>query len=798
MGLLRFGNPLTVSGNEITDATRALGIDGDGLQNDGSFGIWEQTTNGVPNSAGFATWTLSRFAAPTADLTHSLFGTTGKFTVATAGDSFAGIGGDTGAMRCGMVAGQTYTFSVWVYIPSTNPGSGTWFLNIFDNDGTGYAKTSVTITERDQLVRKTVTRTLRAGATEAFVRVENNGGVVGDVVYIEAPQVEQKPIATPYKKTTGVAATRPAARLQAPASLLDETQGGIMLRLAMGYDASAALTQNNVFFEWQDSANERLVLDYIRAPTQTWRIAREHSGTFQSVVSAAQTFHAGDEVTVIACWDAGNVKISVNGGPFVSAAAALIPTLAATMFDIGSAGGGALVCDSRVKWAATFEGTLTDADAATIAAFASDPSPLDFPDTANVTAVFKFDDATYITYDPNASTSTPTPRYTAAGGWRFILGDQAGRPIANLTTISKDRSLAYRLLRPASATLKVPSDHELVATAHTDGFPLVDAMRRTLRAYRRERQTDGSYLWTCRFAGAVWQVEDVADGDTAWTTISAFDPLQRLAHRFTGTDPTPRALQDGGQIAKGLIDDANALGATGIATSGYGNVYDVTPARVVQYDRRAVGDALTELASAYNGFDFVLRPVIQSPGQEDGTLCAYSVYAHYGSFKPDVVFGWDMPPHNLKSVDRQVDGEELANVVTAIGTPQDQTVALTSTQSAPGSIADFGRYESVDTLGDVVDQAYLDAQAQSEVQVAQSPRSIVQATPSPTDVTTLGQRGRVPRPFLDFDLGDTVTVQASKRLRGGFVEQQRVYGFTLTVDPNGVEYVSSIVTSSDG
>lgn len=45
---------LTLSGNEITDATRALGIQGDGLLNDSSYGIWPAATN-LRLNGGFET-----------------------------------------------------------------------------------------------------------------------------------------------------------------------------------------------------------------------------------------------------------------------------------------------------------------------------------------------------------------------------------------------------------------------------------------------------------------------------------------------------------------------------------------------------------------------------------------------------------------------------------------------------------------------------------------------------------------------------------------------------------------------
>lgn len=45
---------MTVTGNEITDASRVLGIDGDGIVSDGSFGFWPASTNLHPNG-GFET-----------------------------------------------------------------------------------------------------------------------------------------------------------------------------------------------------------------------------------------------------------------------------------------------------------------------------------------------------------------------------------------------------------------------------------------------------------------------------------------------------------------------------------------------------------------------------------------------------------------------------------------------------------------------------------------------------------------------------------------------------------------------
>ena len=59
---------LAATGNEITDATRALGIEGDGLASDSSFGCHPASTNLHPNG-GFETnvegWAANGGGAPT-------------------------------------------------------------------------------------------------------------------------------------------------------------------------------------------------------------------------------------------------------------------------------------------------------------------------------------------------------------------------------------------------------------------------------------------------------------------------------------------------------------------------------------------------------------------------------------------------------------------------------------------------------------------------------------------------------------------------------------------------------------
>lgn len=381
--------------------------------------------------------------------------------------------------------------------------------------------------------------------------------------------------------------------------------------------------------------------------------------------------------------------------------------------------------------------------------------------------------------------------------WRFILGDLLGRPIANLTPIAKDVGLGFRLLRPDALTLRVPSDHADVGGLHTDGHPKVDSLRRTLRAYRRERQSDGSYEWTIRFAGVVWNLQDVGDEASAWTTISAYSPMQRLSARYTGLDTADR-VGDGGALAKALVDATNALGPTGIATSGYGNVFETTPTRSVRYERKEIGAALIELAGAYNGFDFDFVPIHQPAGTENGTLVAMHVYGRKGANRENAVFAYAKSPHNVARIERLIDPSIVANAISGFGGALAGADGISSSAGSATSLADFGRYEAIEVESDVVTQSFLDALMAEEAVLRARPRDMVKISPATSETTADGtRRGRVPEPWRDFEIGDTVQVWAGEKLRGGFVALQRVYGFGLTVDDLGVERLDQIAASPE-
>ncbi len=111
-------------------------------------------------------------------------GTASGLLTASGAEAEAAPVGDAGALRMGMLPGLTYTFTAWLYVPTGSGPLASVFLAFLDNDGTGYAGPLAAPTVFDAWNRVSVTRTIRAGATEAFCRVETVAGN-GKTVYVD-------------------------------------------------------------------------------------------------------------------------------------------------------------------------------------------------------------------------------------------------------------------------------------------------------------------------------------------------------------------------------------------------------------------------------------------------------------------------------------------------------------------------------------------------------------------------------------------------------------------------------------
>jgi len=163
-------------------------------------------------------------------------------------------------------------------------------------------------------------------------------------------------------------------------------------------------------------------------------------------------------------------------------------------------------------------------------------------------------------------------------------------------------------------------------------------------------------------------------------------------------------------------------------------------------------------------------------------LASFKLYAGArGQSRPNVRFDWGHGGNSAAQITRTVDLEQLVNNAYAVG---GSTFVNVLQQT---SINRFGAFFGEVSATDTDDSTLLTAYANEAMQLAAQAATVYTITPTV---------GKCPMPFDDFTLGDTITISAGPKLRGGFTALQRVYGFTLTMDDDTTaEMLTEVVTS---
>jgi len=369
--------------------------------------------------------------------------------------------------------------------------------------------------------------------------------------------------------------------------------------------------------------------------------------------------------------------------------------------------------------------------------------------------------------------------------WRWDLcegganNSSAGTFIASLDPFVMDRQMTFDLNRPASVSGKIASNNDLIRTTYGDGLPYLGEGYRTLKAYRFENGE-----WVIRFAGIVWTVDDEGDEDSAYTSFAAFDPWQMLTtgamiRRNDGNlKKTVTLANNAAAAVKRHIDKRiQYAGPCYIDTdSGYfqpGLVY-VT----MQYEQEYLGRALMELTDT-GVVDINMLPVDRS----DGILVVANALSHVGTdVSGGVAFQYSLGNHQAKTWGRHLDMSTVANQITNFN----GTKKKTSFQEDTDSQDLYGVYEAAQVLTDITHQDFLDALTIGELNERKMARENVSVLPMPTTAAP---------PFTYWGLGDTVSVECSDDARQAVSGVQRIYGFTLDLDNEGVERVSELRVS---
>jgi hypothetical protein len=384
----------------------------------------------------------------------------------------------------------------------------------------------------------------------------------------------------------------------------------------------------------------------------------------------------------------------------------------------------------------------------------------------------------------------------------------------DVTDIVLEGSATRRLNRPAQATIRVPI---------TDAIGDVGSRLKVV--------IDGDIF----FHGFILMIEDEASEDFGYTTYNATDPMElwqwRVVKDYDGDYSYPSIITDyvtGPQIIKQALANSaiavyDSTDPDGILFVDYmsgtyeGGGVDMSGAPT---DWPMTIAELADLLVSTGELDIILTPI-------DSGVNMARVDCYNGDYGTDrsgsVSFDYGMGAYNVRAARRAVDMTTMVNKLVYLGGPKMSTIAdPNATQHwcfrVNGIVADnFSdrRYythaailakqaASRSQYGTRMEVRILDAESencrdalsnysrdlyrllwQTETWVRSEPRNLVHVTP--IRGTGIG----------DFDIGDLVTVRAGSVFRGGFSGAQRVYGYTVSWDADGVLELGELQTSAD-
>lgn len=155
-----------------------------------------------------------------------------------------------------------------------------------------------------------------------------------------------------------------ASRVEYGKGIIATAQGWFAARFTPTWNGTDGVL--HYVFAAQVDATHRIVL--YKSTGNNWTI-ESHDGATNNTATIAATHTSGQTVTLVCAWIAGTIYISLNGSVFTTAARGTNPSFASlTTVDFFSLAAANPV-NAAVLWAIMGEGTLVNADAATMHAW---------------------------------------------------------------------------------------------------------------------------------------------------------------------------------------------------------------------------------------------------------------------------------------------------------------------------------------------------------------------------------------------------------------------------------------------
>lgn len=276
----------------------------------------------------------------------------------------------------------------------------------------------------------------------------------------------------------------------------------------------------------------------------------------------------------------------------------------------------------------------------------------------------------------------------------------------------------------------------------------------------------GVIVW----AGVIWVAN--AQVETEKVTFGAEGFLSLLRRRTIREDLT-YSNTDQLDIARALVDYAVNTSGSGLAivntdTNTSGRLRDRS---YLGYERKGVGEALTQLAGVEDGFDF------RFDSYWSGTSLETIFRTQYPNQGRKTAHGFELGT-NVETLTLDYDGTQLANRVDAIGRAEGDS-PLIVTAADPAALASTPLLDVALQLSDVSTSATLLEHANEQLCLVGQPIARVLASGFGNTDPQVGS----------YIAGDQVRVKASR----GWLNVDatyRIVSYTVTVDSSATERVS--------
>lgn len=360
----------------------------------------------------------------------------------------------------------------------------------------------------------------------------------------------------------------------------------------------------------------------------------------------------------------------------------------------------------------------------------------------------------------------------ATASWQFILTDLMGVPLGELRGAS-DRTVTVPLSRLTTASFKIPMWHPLADSLVTQ--------ETLLQCWR----TDVTNVRRLVFNGPIRGVNEVTDNTTQTVAATATGPYVKMGSRLLGMSKAgvkfpASGTRDLGLIAHDILDIVNGQEFTGISK---GNHTASVSGATGQLFVKNAAEAISELASGLNSFEYAVRPVAPTivgglgGWPQIGMLDVAPFIG--GTMRLDAIYEYGTPRSNVSGYERAISREGLATKawISVSGWPDSTTQDLLSRVDTPAQTA-RGLYEVMVPDNGVLDDNLRQSILDYHVQARKQPRETV--------TFKIPSNAR-PSALTDFEVGDFIRARAVVRGSTRFDAMFRVWGVTFNIDLNGNE-----------